>query len=124
MFPDRALGAHERQAEARPHLAELARSHALHIRNLARRANAQLRHFLIALAYDDPLIIAQRATGRVSELNAEQFQRGQQELSKRVVLKYTPQLRFKLDESIERGDRIMEILDKIELPPDDDEPEA
>ena len=53
------------------------------IRNVARRASAQLRHFLIALAYDDPLVIAQRATGRVSELSVEQFGRGQQELSKR-----------------------------------------
>ena len=44
----------------------------------------------------------------------------QHELTKRVVLKYTPQLHFKIDESIERGDRVIEILDQIELPPDDD----
>jgi ribosome-binding factor A len=47
----------------------------------------------------------------------------QRELSKRVILKYTPQLHFKMDDSIERGDRIMEILEKIELPPDNDEQE-
>ena len=73
-----------RQKEGRHRLADLARGQALIIRNVARRATAQLRHFLIALAYDDPAIVAQRATRRVSELTAEQFGRGQQELSKRA----------------------------------------
>jgi ribosome-binding factor A len=40
-------------------------------------------------------------------------------LSKRVILKYTPQLHFKLDTAIERGTRVIEILDKIGLPPDE-----
>ena len=31
-----------------------------------------------------------------------------------VVLKYTPQLRFVLDESIERGNRVLRILDELE----------
>jgi ribosome-binding factor A len=31
-----------------------------------------------------------------------------------VVLKYTPQLRFVLDESISRGNRVLEIMDEIE----------
>lgn len=44
----------------------------------------------------------------------------QQLLSRRVILKYTPQLHFKLDNSVERGARIMEILNTIEIP--DDEP--
>src|SRR5437762_2039629 len=61
--------------EGRYHLADLARAQALLVRNFARCANAQLRHFLIALAYEDPVVIAQRATGRVSELSAEQFER-------------------------------------------------
>ena len=43
----------------------------------------------------------------------------QREISKRVVLKYTPQLHFKIDEAIERGDRVMQILDEIDLPPAD-----
>jgi ribosome-binding factor A len=43
-------------------------------------------------------------------------------LSKRVVLKFTPHLHFKLDESIERGTRIINILEQIDIPPD--EPEA
>jgi ribosome-binding factor A len=41
----------------------------------------------------------------------------QRELSKRVVLKYTPQLHFKLDDSIERGSRVLEIIQDIEEPP-------
>ncbi len=31
-----------------------------------------------------------------------------------VVLKYTPQLRFVLDQSISRGNRVLKILDEIE----------
>ncbi len=38
----------------------------------------------------------------------------QKELSKRVVLKYTPNLLFELDESIERGTRIIDLLDKLD----------
>lgn len=40
-------------------------------------------------------------------------------LSKRVILKYTPHLHFKLDDSIERGTRIISILEEIDIPPDD-----
>ena len=39
----------------------------------------------------------------------------QAELSKRVVLKNTPHLNFKLDESIERGSRVLDILDELGL---------
>ena len=41
----------------------------------------------------------------------------QAELSKHVVLKYTPHLVFHLDDSIERGARVIEILQEIEPPP-------
>jgi ribosome-binding factor A len=34
-------------------------------------------------------------------------------LGKAVVLKYTPQLRFVLDDSVERGNRILRILDEL-----------
>jgi ribosome-binding factor A len=44
----------------------------------------------------------------------------QNELSKRVVLKYTPQLHFRLDDSIERGSRIIGILDDLHLPEPED----
>lgn len=40
----------------------------------------------------------------------------QNELSKHVVLKYTPHLIFHLDHSIERGSRVIEILREIDVP--------
>ena len=43
----------------------------------------------------------------------------QRELAKREVLKYTPHLKFKLDDSIERGSRVLEIMQNLEEPPDD-----
>ena len=42
-------------------------------------------------------------------------------VAKSVILKYTPQLHFKLDESIERGTRVIHILSEIEIPPDEPE---
>ena len=41
-------------------------------------------------------------------------------LSRHVVLKYTPHLVFHLDDSIERGSRVLEILQEIEPPPSDE----
>jgi len=38
----------------------------------------------------------------------------QRELAKRVVLKFTPLLHFKLDEAAERGDRILQLLSEME----------
>ncbi len=45
----------------------------------------------------------------------------QGELSKRVVLKYTPQLHFRLDDSVERGTRILNILETLDIPESQDE---
>jgi ribosome-binding factor A len=44
----------------------------------------------------------------------------QHELGKRVIIKYTPHLHFRLDESIERGTRILQIMDEVEqlMPPE------
>jgi ribosome-binding factor A len=39
----------------------------------------------------------------------------QAQVSKRVVLKHTPRLNFKLDDSIERGSRVLNILDDLGL---------
>ena len=44
----------------------------------------------------------------------------QAELSRHVVLKYTPHLVFHLDESIERGARVLEILQNLEAPRSED----
>lgn len=42
----------------------------------------------------------------------------QRALSRRVVLKYTPHLHFKFDTAAERGDRVLHILDELDLPPE------
>jgi ribosome-binding factor A len=39
----------------------------------------------------------------------------QSELAKRIVLKQTPHLHFRFDESIERGTRVLGILDELGL---------
>ncbi len=38
----------------------------------------------------------------------------QKRMSKRVVLKYTPQLHFKLDDSVARGVNVISIMDQLE----------
>ncbi len=37
----------------------------------------------------------------------------QAECAKRVVLKFTPHLKFRLDASIERGTRVLDLLDEL-----------
>ena len=46
----------------------------------------------------------------------------QAECAKRVVLKFTPHLHFRLDESIVRGMRILDILEEIGTNEEDAEP--
>jgi ribosome-binding factor A len=48
------------------------------------------------------------------ELLGQERKRIQGMVGRAVVLKYTPQLRFVLDESISRGNRVLKILDEIE----------
>ena len=43
----------------------------------------------------------------------------QARMSKNVILKYTPRLYFKLDDSIETGDRVLSILSQLDIPEDD-----
>jgi ribosome-binding factor A len=45
----------------------------------------------------------------------------QAELSRHVILKYTPHLIFHLDDSIERGARVLEILQNLEKHSREDE---
>jgi ribosome-binding factor A len=40
----------------------------------------------------------------------------QSSIGRRLGLKFTPQLIFRFDNAIERGDRVMEILTKLQLP--------
>ncbi len=57
--------------------------------------------------------------------NAEQQKRGirllrrhrsriQSQVARAVVLKYTPKLRFLIDDSVVRGNRVLQILDELE----------
>ena len=49
----------------------------------------------------------------------------QTELSRRVPMKHTPHLNFRLDDAIERGTRVIDIMDELglkeELPNDENE---
>ena len=57
---------------------------------------------------------------RVLELMRTQRHILQSELSRQVIMKYTPVLNFKLDGTAARADRVMNILKELDLP--DDEP--
>ncbi|CAN5550294.1 30S ribosome-binding factor RbfA [soil metagenome] len=48
----------------------------------------------------------------------------QAEMAKTVVLKYTPHLVFRLDDSIERGTRVFKILEEITPASEDDKDEG
>jgi ribosome-binding factor A len=48
----------------------------------------------------------------------------QRELSRRVIMKFTPHLHFKLDTTGERGDRILQIIEELHLPPEPAPPGA
>ena len=67
----------------------------------------QCKVFVSVIGNDD-----QKARG-ISEL-AESRIDLQRELAKRVVLKYTPHLNFTLDDSIERGNRVLEIIQDLD----------
>ncbi len=58
------------------------------------------------------------AEGRVLAMDKLEEHRAtlQAGLSRHVILKYTPHLIFHLDDSIERGARVIEILQEIEAP--------
>jgi ribosome-binding factor A len=48
----------------------------------------------------------------------------QSDLAKHVVLKYTPHLVFHLDDSVERGSRVLEIIQEIEPSPEQESNES
>jgi ribosome-binding factor A len=53
---------------------------------------------------------------RAMEALTEHRKRIQWVVAQAVILKYTPHLRFVLDESIERGNRVLRILDELDKP--------
>ena len=48
----------------------------------------------------------------------------QARMSKNVKIKYTPRLHFKLDTSIESGDRVLGILSALDIPDEEDSSDA
>ena len=58
---------------------------------------------------------------RAANLLEKESKRFQSLVGRAVVLKYTPHLKFIIDEAIERGNRVLEILEEIEktVPPSD-----
>ncbi len=54
------------------------------------------------------------------KLLADQRTRIQSLVAKTVVLKYTPRLKFVVDESVDRGNRVLRIIEELEktLPPE------
>ena len=45
------------------------------------------------------------------------------ELLGRITIRAMPILSFKLDESIARGNEILDLIDSLDIPPEDDSPE-
>ncbi len=45
----------------------------------------------------------------------------QHRMCQHVILKYTPRLRFKLDDSIEHGDHVLKLLSQLDFSDDDEE---
>ena len=71
-------------------------------------------HVYISVLGDDPASVLNKLHERRKDL--------QHLLSRRVILKFTPQLHFKLDTTIERGSHIIDILQTLDIP--EDEPKA
>jgi ribosome-binding factor A len=77
-----------------------------------------------ARAYVSILGDPDKRTNTLSMLErASHFVRG--ELGRRLHVRRVPEIRFVLDENIETSQRVMEILDSLEIPePPDDEPDG
>lgn len=66
------------------------------------------------------VIGSKRQKEQALQVLGDKRQHLQHELSRRVILKYTPHLHFQIDDSIERGTRVLSLLEEIgpTLPPD------
>lgn len=60
------------------------------------------------------IVGTEEKTKKGFQLLQKERKRIQSLVGQAVVLKYTPQLRFILDESISRGNRVLKILDELE----------
>ena len=79
-----------------------------------------LRHARVYLSVRGNSDTRQDALRKVSK-HRKEFQ---QIVAENIVLKYNPQLRFAIDESIQQGDRVLEIISELgPLEPDSDDGE-
>lgn len=69
-----------------------------------------LRSAVVFLSIFSPENLKQKAFHMI----CEKAKLIQMQIAHDVVLKYTPQIRFELDDSIDRGNRVMEILEQLE----------
>ncbi len=65
---------------------------------------------------------APSARTRALEVLARKRPALQSALARKVILKYTPILNFKLDDTAERADRVMTILRELNLPDENPQP--
>lgn len=77
-------------------------------------------HFYVSVMGTDS---QRRKALQTLELNRPMLQH---EVSKRVTLKHTPHFYFHLDDSIERGVRVLQVMDELGLnePPKKSDPES
>lgn len=61
---------------------------------------------------------------RGMEVLAQERKRIQGLMAREVILKYTPTLKFVSDDSVVRGNRVLEIIDEIEKATPKNEPES
>jgi len=82
--------ARQHEKAGRGHYAELVELHMLHVRNIARRTNAQVRGYLLVLPFEHEVMamLKQKVTGgrvqRVRELTIEEFEEAKRTLDERV----------------------------------------
>lgn len=64
--------------------------------------------------------IVGKAEAKKRAMNALNGKRGQIqfELGRSIILRYTPKIEFLLDESVERGNRVLSILEELEKTPE------
>ena len=58
---------------------------------------------------------------KAASLLGKESKRLQSLVARSIILKYTPHLKFVIDESIERGNRVLEILEQLEKSSSPDE---
>lgn len=68
-------------------------------------------HVYVSVLGDNPNEVLAKLHGHRKEF--------QHLLSRRIVLKFTPQLHFALDTAIERGDHVIDILQTLDIPEDE-----